>query len=107
MNGPQRFRKKPVEIEALRWDGVSIDEALDFIDFEALPSDGIHVQLGIGHTPATGTLDIPTLEGVMTASPGDWIIRGVKGEFYPCRPDIFVATYDPVVTPDGGDDEDG
>lgn len=39
---------------------------------------------------------IPTLEGVMEASPGDWIIRGVADEFYPCKPDIFAATYEPV-----------
>jgi len=41
-------------------------------------------------------LDIPTLEGVMHASPGDWIIRGIQGELYPCKPDIFAATYEPA-----------
>jgi hypothetical protein len=41
--------------------------------------------------------DIRTLEGTMHASPGDWIIRGVKGEFYPCKPDIFEATYEPAL----------
>ncbi len=41
-------------------------------------------------------VEIPTLEGVMKASPGDWIITGVKGEKYPCKPDIFKATYEPV-----------
>lgn len=44
-------------------------------------------------------LDIVTLEGEMQASPGDWIIRGVQGEFYPCKPDIFEQTYEPVETP--------
>jgi hypothetical protein len=43
-----------------------------------------------------GTVTITTLEGVMRADPGDWIIRGVKGEFYPCKPDIFEATYEPA-----------
>jgi hypothetical protein len=43
-----------------------------------------------------GSLNIVTLEGVMRADPGDWIIRGVKGELYPCKPDIFAATYEPV-----------
>jgi hypothetical protein len=43
-----------------------------------------------------GDLAIETLEGTMTASPGDWIIRGVKGEFYPCKPDIFAQTYEPT-----------
>lgn len=42
------------------------------------------------------SLVIPALEGYHTASPGDWIIRGIKGEFYPCKPDIFEATYDPA-----------
>lgn len=42
------------------------------------------------------TCQIKTLEGVMTADKGDWIIKGVKGEFYPCKPDIFEATYEPV-----------
>jgi len=41
-------------------------------------------------------VEIDTLEGTMTAAPGDWIIRGIKGELYPCKPDIFAATYDPV-----------
>jgi hypothetical protein len=59
-----RYRKKPVVIEAERWEG---------------PGDHL----------------IHTLEGVMTASPGDWIITGVKGERYPCKPDIFEATYEP------------
>lgn len=46
-----------------------------------------------------GEIDIPTLEGTHRASLGDWIIKGVKGEFYPCKPDIFALTYEPVETP--------
>ena len=94
----RRFRKKPVEIEAIQWDGteVCLETILPWIDFDALPDDGVHVGKGVGYVPALGTLDIPTLEGTMTASPGDWIIRGVKGEFYPCKPDIFEMTYEPV-----------
>ena len=42
------------------------------------------------------TIEIPTLEGTMIASPGDWIIKGVKGEFYPCKPDVFDITYEKV-----------
>lgn len=93
-----RFRKKPVEIDAVHWDGTNIDEVLELVDFEKLPAelaegpDGP----GIGHTPATGDLYIPTLEGTMTARAGDWIIKGVQGELYPCKPDIFAATYEPV-----------
>lgn len=101
-----RFRKKPVVIEAvqLRWDtwsemcehagvgklvdgqpsGCELDER-----GEPLP-DGQHD----GHE-RIGLL-IPTLEGLMIARDGDWIIRGVKGELYPCKPDIFEATYEAV-----------
>lgn len=48
---------------------------------------------------AGGGLDIKTLEGTMRADVGDWIIQGVKGELYPCKPDIFAATYEPVIEP--------
>lgn len=51
---------------------------------------------GVSIDPATGFLLIATLEGVMQAKPGDWVIRGVQGEFYPCRDDIFRATYEAV-----------
>ena len=96
-----KYRKKPVVIEAVKWTGENIEEALKFIqdgkpDFTHLPSDGVHIVPGVGHTPVDGKLYIPTLEGQITASPGDWIIKGVKGEFYPCKPDIFEQTYEPV-----------
>ncbi len=93
-----QYRKKPVVIEAVQWLGHNMDDMLEFIDISSLPSDGVHVDGGLGHVPALGTLDIPTLEGVMTANAGDWIIKGVQGEFYPCKPDIFEATYDPIET---------
>ena len=64
-----------------------------------LPNDGIHVEPGIGFIPLNGTLDIPTLEGVLVANPGDWIIKGIAGEVYPCKPDIFEATYERVEEP--------
>lgn len=82
-----KFRKKPVVIEAVQWTGENIEAVAKFIGGKGefhLPSDII----------------IPTLEGDHTASISDWIIKGVKGEFYPCKPDIFAATYEPV-TPDG------
>ena len=92
-----RFRKKPVEVEAVRWDGVNIDAVLAIVDFDKLPAELAEGPggPGIGHT-ATGELSIPTLEGWHTARPGDWIIRGVQGELYPCKPDIFEATYEAV-----------
>jgi hypothetical protein len=74
-----RYRKKPVVIEAVLWTGreENLEEVLALVDFDKLPSDGVHVQPGIGFVPPFGTLDIPTLEGTMTAMPGDWIIKGV------------------------------
>ena len=97
-----KFRKKPVIIDAVKWTGSNIEEALTFIqdgckDFSHLPITGSNIKAGVGYTPPAGTLTIPILEGDHTANPGDWIIRGVKGEFYPCKPDIFEMTYEPVI----------
>lgn len=94
-----KFRKKPVVVEAVQWSGNNLDEVLKFIadekgSFEHLPKTGGNIKAGVGHTPADGCLFIPTLEGDMCASPNDWIIKGVKGEFYPCKPDIFEMTYE-------------
>lgn len=78
-----RYRKKPVEIEAVQFNGTNHVEVAEFLagsDFEP----GIH------------GIVINTLEGSMSAAPGDWVIKGVKGEFYPCKPDIFEATYEEV-----------
>lgn len=77
-----KFRKKPVVIDAFRWTGHNMDEAFKFLGAESL------------NTGMEGWLEIETLEGTMRANPGDWIIKGVKGEFYPCKPDIFEATYE-------------
>ena len=97
-----KWRKKPVVIDAIKWSGMEKDlpEVLRFIqdghkDFSHLP-EGNYKIAGVGHTPGSGELTIPTLEGDHIASPGDWIIGGIKGEFYPCKPDIFEMTYEPV-----------
>lgn len=77
----RRFRKRPVEIEAVQLtEGNIIDVA----------------QWCGGHSSSPSRLTIPTLEGAMTAIDGDWVIRGVQGEFYSCRADIFRATYGTV-----------
>src|SRR6185312_633893 len=92
-----KFRKKPVVIDAVQWLGreSDLETVMPFFgDFSKLPNPHGMVNPGVGHIPAAGQLDIPTLEGMITASPGDWIIKGVKGEFYPCKPDIFEATYE-------------
>ena len=95
----QKYRKLPVEIEAIQWDG-SAESATPVIDW-ILAEGGTAtyhehlMDLGLIAHPDP-YLRIQTLEGVITASTGDWIIRGVQGEFYPCKPDIFAATYEAV-----------
>ncbi len=83
------FRKKPVVIEARQFDGLNENDILDWID------DGNAYFIPRGQFTGDALI-IPTLEGDHRADVGDWIIRGVKGEHYPCKPDIFTATYDPV-----------
>ena len=83
-NSYRRFRKKPVEVEAVQLTPFSIGLVEEFVGGDA------------GSSPEGG-LVIATLEGAMHASIGDWIIKGVQGEFYPCRPDIFEATYEAVL----------
>lgn len=91
----QKYRKKPVVIDAILWDGsVAAAEVVmawlaAFWGKEGSPPDkeGLVVN--------SAELVIPTLEGLMTAKRGDYIVKGVQGEVYPCRPDIFDQTYDP------------
>ena len=85
-----KFRKKPVVIEAIQFIGSNQREVLAFCRPE-LSEDALNGAQVMG-LPVI----ITTLEGDMRANPGDWIIKGVKGEFYPCKPDIFEATYEPV-----------
>jgi hypothetical protein len=85
-----KFRKKPVVIEAMRFRaGMTLDEVTEFVTCDVSGH-------GPGDSEVLDGLDIETLEGDLHVSDGDWIIRGVKGEFYPCKPDIFEATYDRV-----------
>jgi len=80
-----KYRKKPIVIEAIRYNGDNFN----------------CIRLFVGNTPlhrvGDDKLGIQTLEGIMIANPGDWIIKGIKGEFYPCKNDIFEATYDLLV----------
>jgi len=87
-----RWRKKPVVIEAVQWTGTNVDEVLDFTLGRASVRDESFQRL----SSSERVLIIETLEGDMRAEPQDWIICGVKGEFYPCKPDIFEATYEPA-----------
>ena len=79
-----KFRKKPVVIEAIQYDGShnSVHEIYELSEWKI--------------SFINNRLTIRTLEGEMLASEGDWIIKGVSGEVYPCKPDIFEATYEPV-----------
>lgn len=85
-----RYRKKPVVIEAEQFDGTE----------ECAKRLGLDSQHVLGENPYEDLLEpkrgIETLEGFMIAEPGDWIITGVKGERYPCKPDVFEMTYEPT-----------
>ena len=82
-----KYRKKPIVIEAIQWTGGNPEEIYDFT--------GKHLTVGM-NTDFKLTLEIDTLEGTMIATEGDFIIRGVNGELYPCKPDIFEKTYEGV-----------
>jgi hypothetical protein len=89
-----KFRKKPVVIDAMRLALGDLDQMAQF-----LGTDNRNLDWTMNNS--TGVVHIVTREGTMRAEPGDWIIRGVKGEFYPCKPDIFGVTYEPVSPSDG------
>jgi len=91
-----KFRKKPVVVEVIKWDG-SQEGFLGVLDW-ANKLAGAHLSFVFWETNLNKDpkIKIRTLEGDMFASEGDWIIRGVKGEFYPCKPDIFEQTYEKV-----------
>lgn len=121
---PQRFRKKPVEITAYQWWGVApyVEGVARDVDYYRHPpvdpetgqvsADKNAISMGelrhcdpavperFRRTTCTALMNdhgyISTLEGGHTVCPADWIIRGVQGEFYPCKPDIFAATYEAV-----------
>lgn len=85
-----KFRKKPVVIEAFQF-AIPMDGVMPEWLRQAFREDTVYYQSG-----TDPYLTIKTLEGDHRATVGDWIIRGVKGELYPCKPDIFTATYDPA-----------
>lgn len=88
-----KYRKKPVVIDAWQWHGQPVEEWPDWL-YSYRGTD--HASSFVSYDAETCELDIPTLEGNMIASKDDWIIRDVKGEVYPCKLDIFAATYEPV-----------
>ena len=88
-----KYRKKPVVVDAVRWHGT------DDLEIAELCMELGNLYLPIERNDRS--LIVSTLEGQMVADPGDYIIKGVKGEVYPCKPDIFEATYEKVEESDG------
>lgn len=80
----KKYRKKPTVIEAIQYNGKNTADIHEFC--------GEDVREPVGKD----YMEIATLEGIMRVSPGDYVIKGVQGEFYPCKPDIFKATYEEV-----------
>jgi len=93
----QKFRKKPVVIEAIQWNNLNYAEICEFVGQTLSREIESETAYLAGKGAPICSITIPTLEGKMKAMPKDWIIKGVKGEFYPCKPDIFEATYEPVI----------
>lgn len=81
-----KYKKKPIIIDAVQWDGTeeSFRQVLDMNRTESF----------CHYIREEGMIAIETLEGIMYAMPNDWIIKGINGEFYPCKPDIFEETYE-------------
>lgn len=79
-----KVRTKTIVKDAIQWTGSNAAELLKFGRFNIVEDEGERI------------VQIVTLEGVMNASEGDWIIKGTEGEFYPCKPEIFDATYEPI-----------
>ncbi len=107
----RRFRKKPVEIEAIqyraditppgvheiyRWIETNTLGSFDVNEMWLRPDEFTWPESGVSIDARDGRMVIATLEGGHWVNPGDWVIRGVQGEFYPCKPDIFAATYEAV-----------
>lgn len=108
----RKFRKKPVEIEAIQFTLENVEEIFRFIYEDNIPTEGkfgrVLYKVKVNNTLNIEKInndDIPiiyisTLEGDMEANVNDYIIKGIKGEFYPCKPDIFELSYENVETQD-------
>jgi len=94
----KKYRKRPVIVEAIQWDGKE-ETYFEIQELLASVADCVRpITIHMFCSPAISDnyLYIDTLEGTMKANIGDYIIRGIKGEFYPCKPDIFEQTYEEV-----------
>lgn len=90
-----KYRKKPVIIEAVQWTGLNLEEIKSFVG-ESLEYEIYDAAWRAGAGAPMMDINIKTLEGKMQVSKDDYIIKGIQGEFYPCKPDIFEATYEAV-----------
>lgn len=91
-----KFKKKPVVIEARQLNGATLFEIIKWVDAEGGKTGEWCWDVDEDQFIVERYFNIETLEGVMKATEGDWIIKGVSGEFYPCKPDIFEITYEPA-----------
>lgn len=93
-----KFRKKPIVIEAVRWTGSNLEEIRNFVGNDLIENYIKHFDIEGTLIKQTLTgIAINTLEGTMMVNYGDYIIKGVNNEFYPCKPDIFKQTYEEVI----------
>ena len=90
------YRKKPVVIEAIQWNGNNLTEIKEFVGDSLLAYDIIDTAWQVGKGRPHVLMKIKTLEGDMEVSEKDFIIKGINGEYYPCKPDIFEKTYEEV-----------
>lgn len=88
-----RYRKKPVVVEAIQWNGLNLEEIKEFVG-DSLIYNISDAAWKVGKDAPTVHIKIKTLEGTMIANTGDYVIRGVNGEIYPCRANIFEKTYE-------------
>lgn len=90
-----RYKTKPCEIEAIQFTNASIDEVIEFTEGKAQLCHDLVYRINRPQSDGNYLL-IETLEGLMKATQGDYIIRGLRGEFYPCKPDVFEKKYEEI-----------
>lgn len=91
-----KYRKKPVVVEAIQWTGSNLEEIRNFVGGDLIEDWMEFFDIKRELKKMLVSIAIDTLEGTMRVDYGDYIIKGVKGEFYPCKSDIFLATYEEV-----------
>lgn len=90
-----KYKAKPCEIEAVQWDGLNLEEIKQFVG-ESLIYDINDAAWKVGKGAPHVDMKIRTLEGDMIATKGDYIVKGLRGELYPCKPDVFEKKYEAV-----------